>query len=506
MYSYIVNSTSITKEIFLKRAFKKYGNKYDYSNMEYIKYQKPVKIICPEHGEFEQKPHEHLRSKHGCPKCGNKNINSNRILTTKLFIEKSKNLHGGYYDYSLVDYVKSTIAVKIICPIHGVFEQMPFNHLKGCGCPICGSIALANKISISIDDFIKRSNIIHNNKYNYSLVENITPMISTKIPIICPTHGTFYQIAHNHIIGGYGCPKCSHNGTSKDENIIREYLENNDIKFQFQYHPFDNKKELDFYLPDYNIAIEVNGIYWHSELKGKGKNHHLNKTKICNDVGIKLLHITDFELKQKYSIVKSKLNSILGINKGKIHGRKCIVKEIDSSLKSKFLNKYHLQGNDKASVKLGLFYKDRLVSIMTFCKRRIAMGKKTTEEGEWELSRYCGNFHFYVIGGASKLLKYFERNYNPKKIVTYADKRWSTGDLYFNLGFTHTHDSQPNYWYFKSEYKLYHRFNFRKSELSKKLDTFDPHKTEWENMVDNGWNRIWDCGNMVFEKKWLTNS
>ena len=132
------------------------------------------------------------------------------------------------------------------------------------------------------------------------------------------------------------------------------------------------------------------------------------------------------------------------------------------------------------------------------------MGRKVSGEGEYELSRYCGNFHFYVIGGASKLLKYFERNYKPKKIVTYADKRWSMGDLYFNLGFTHTHDSTPNYWYFKNGYiktgEIYHRFNFRKSELPKKLEIFDPNKTEWENMQDNGWDRFWDCGNMVFEK------
>ena len=93
-------------------------------------------------------------------------------------------------------------------------------------------------------------------------------------------------------------------------------------------------------------------------------------------------------------------------------------------------------------------------------------------------------------------------NYKPSKIVTYADKRWSYGDVYYKLGFEHSHDSQPNYWYFHKTNmtKVYHRFNFRKSELNKKLDSFDPNKTEWENMKLNGWNRIWDCGNMVFIK------
>ena len=107
----------------------------------------------------------------------------------------------------------------------------------------------------------------------------------------------------------------------------------------------------------------------------------------------------------------------------------------------------------------------------------------------------------YVVGGASKLLKYFERNYIPSKITTYSDERWSVGDMYFKIGFEYKHTSKPNYWYYdKYLRKRFYRFNFRKSELSKKLETFDPNKTEWQNMQDNGWDRIWDCGNKVFEK------
>lgn len=205
-------------------------------------------------------------------------------------------------------------------------------------------------------------------------------------------------------------------------------------------------------------------MHWHSELRGKDRKYHLNKTKWCQDKGIQLIHINENEFVNSRKIVISKLDSILNRNKRPIYARKCEVREIHSQTKSKFLKKYHLQGNDKASVKLGLFYKNRIVSVMTFCKRRVALGKKTSEEDEYELSRFCNNFNFYVIGGASKLLKYFERNYNPKKIKTYADKRWSTGDLYFKLGFTHIHDSKPNYWYFHSldRFRVYHRFNFRK--------------------------------------------
>ena len=140
---------------------------------------------------------------------------------------------------------------------------------------------------------------------------------------------------------------------------------------------------------------------------------------------------------------------------------------------------------------------------MTFGKRRIALGKKSTEEGEFELLRYCTLGNFNVIGGAGKLLKYFEREYNPSKIVSYADRRWSQGNLYKQLGFQLSHISQTNYWYIynQTNIRLY-RFNFRKNVLEKKLENFDKHLSEFENMKNNGYDRVYDCGNYYFEKNY----
>jgi very-short-patch-repair endonuclease/Zn ribbon nucleic-acid-binding protein len=482
-----MGKTKLTTEEFIKRAKTVHGDKYDYSQTIYVNSRSKVKINCPIHGIFHQKANHHL-SGSKCPKCNTQD----KSLTTEEFIKRAKTVHGDKYDYSQTIYVNKRTKVKIIDD--GIIKYiLPSNHLNAKS-HVRGLINTKDT-----EHFIHRAKLIHGNKYDYSKC-NYTHN-QTKIEIICSIHGSFWQTPNNHTKpNGSGCPKCDN---SQYEEYIENYLNKNKINHIFR----DKDKcgvEVDFYIPTHNLAIEVDGMYWHSELNNRSKNYHLNKTNLCKDNGVKLLHITDYEFKFKGNIIKSKLNSILGINKRKIHGRKCEIREIDSKLKSKFLNKYHLQGNDTASVKLGLFYKDRLVSVMTFCKRRVALGKKSNKQDEYELSRYCGNFNFYVIGGASKLLKYFERNYNPSKIVTYADKRWSTGDLYFKLGFTHTHDSKPNYWYFKNGYiktgEIYHRFNFRKSELPKKLETFDPNKTEWENMIDNGWDRYWDCGNMVFEK------
>ena len=193
---------------------------------------------------------------------------------------------------------------------------------------------------------------------------------------------------------------------------------------------------------------------------------------------------------------------MLGLTKYKIYARNCEIKEIANDLKNKFLNHYHIQGEDKSSVKLGAFYKNRLVAVMTFGKLRKALGQ-IHDEDCYELVRFATISNFTVMGIFGKLIKHFENNYNPKKIITYADRRWSNGNLYEKNGFTLDHVSEPNYWYFKErEFQRFHRFNFRKDVLKDKLPIFDENLTEVQNMFANGYNRIWDCGNLVFVKEY----
>jgi hypothetical protein len=178
--------------------------------------------------------------------------------------------------------------------------------------------------------------------------------------------------------------------------------------------------------------LNLIGDYWHSE-KYKPSEYHLNKTLECEKIGYKLIHIFEYEWLNKQDIIKNKLNFYLNSYKECIYARKCMVKEISVSDKNKFLNKYHIQGEDKSKIKLGLFYQDELVAVMTFGKPRF------NKNYEYELIRYATSKH--VIGGAGKLLKYFERNYKPKSIITYADRRFSQGNMYSKLGFTLDHIS-----------------------------------------------------------------
>ena len=254
-------------------------------------------------------------------------------------------------------------------------------------------------------------------------------------------------------------------------------------------------KEIDINVPSLKIAIECDGLCWHSEILGnKNKVYHLNKTKYCLSKGIFLIHIFESEWNYKKEIVKSILSRAFGKCQNKIYGRKCVIKEIDKNTCKRFLDGNHVQGNDHSTYKYGLFFEDVLVSVMTFCKSRF--DKKI----EYEMSRFCNKTNTMILGGASKLFKHFVNVVNPTTVVSYSDRRYFNGTLYNNLGFSFVHNSQPNYYYIIDNYQtIQHRMGWQKHKQREKLPIFDPTLSEWENMKNNGYDRIWDCGH----GKWL---
>src|ERR1035437_4639614 len=254
------------------------------------------------------------------------------------------------------------------------------------------------------------------------------------------------------------------------------------------------KGELDIYLPDLNLAFEFNGLYWHSEIH-KDRLYHYKKTKDCSDIGTQLVHIWEDDWLYKINVVKSILLNKLGKSE-RIFARKTEIKEIsDNKLIREFLLKNHIQGFVGSKVKIGLYYNNELVSIMTFGNLRKSLGQ-VSKEGSYELLRFCNKLNTSVVGGASKLFKYLIKNYNPKKIISYSDSSRSVGGLYKKLGFEFSHQSDPNYYYIINGIRN-HRFNFRKDKLIK--EGHDPSKTEIEIMTESGYYRIFDCGS----KKWI---
>jgi G:T-mismatch repair DNA endonuclease (very short patch repair protein) len=278
------------------------------------------------------------------------------------------------------------------------------------------------------------------------------------------------------------------------EGDLKNFMTSLGVKFKPNDRTILDGKELDIYIPDHKLAIELDGLYWHSELF-TNKNYHLEKTKKCESKGIQLIHIFEDEWVYKQDIVKSRLKNLLGLTENRIYARKCNIRELNVQLAKDFCNRNHLQGYSKAKYKLGLFDNNELVSVMLFNKTRIAMGG---DGSSIELIRFCNKLNTNVIGGASKLLKYFIKQYKPKELISYADRRWSNGSLYDSIGFDKVQESSPSYWYIINNLR-HHRFNYRKSKLVK--EGYPKELTEHEIMLSRNIYRIFDCGTIKFKFK-----
>ncbi len=266
------------------------------------------------------------------------------------------------------------------------------------------------------------------------------------------------------------------------EKFIKDILDQYNIKYITNDRTIISPKEVDIYIPSHHIAIECNGVFWHSM---KDDNYHYDKWKSCKDKGIQLLTIWQDWIYLKPNIVKSILLTKLGLIEGSIGARKCVIKAVSTKDSNKFLNDNHIQGQCKNGVRLGLYYKDELVSLMCFTK--------SPRSNEWELSRFCNKLYTRVNGAAGKLLSYFISNYNPGPITSFSSNDISDGGLYKTLGFEETGKSS-SYWYIEvNTYKRYHRSLFSKTMLKKK-GLYKEGYTERELMRELPYYRIQDSG------------
>jgi rubrerythrin len=292
------------------------------------------------------------------------------------------------------------------------------------------------------------------------------------------------------------CPSCKPKGTFY-ENYFKNFFKSLGITYIYRDRTQIPGFELDFYLPEHRLGIEINGLYWHCEKNIPEKKYHLKKTEEAIKNDIRLIQIFEDELYDKMPIVISRIKHALKIKKRSIYARNCEVFEINVDRKRKFLSKYHIQGDVHSKYNLGLFYKKHLVAVMCFQTLRIVTGNSPKEKN-YELTRYCSLKNFNIIGGASKLLSFFVKNNKPKSILSYADRRWSDGNVYEKIGFKFLKFTPINYWYTKNYKKREHRFQFQKHLLKNKFKNFDPGLTEYENMKNNGYTRIWDCGHIKY--------
>ena len=281
-----------------------------------------------------------------------------------------------------------------------------------------------------------------------------------------------------------GCPDCGR-FVSSTAKIIQTILEEANIEFTINDRKqLDGGKELDFFIPSINLGIEVNGIWWHSSFY-KPDDYHLQKTLNAEKNGIKLLHFFSDEIEEKTNIVKSMIFNALG-KSNKIYARKCELREIDNPESKDFFDRNHLQGSTQAKHHIGLFFNSELVSVMSFRKPFL------NDTANWEIARFASKLGMSIIGGASKILKYFRAHYQGS-IMTYADRRYSSGVVYEKLGFKFTHYSPPDFSYVGNGMRE-SRFKFQKHKL-KEMPLYDTQLSEEVIMTKNGYPRIYDCGN-----------
>lgn len=254
-------------------------------------------------------------------------------------------------------------------------------------------------------------------------------------------------------------------------DFIKEEFPNGETNYRDKY-------EIDIFIKELNLGFEFNGLWWHSD-NFKDKNYHLDKTIYFNERGIRIIHIWEDEWIHKNNILKSQIKNILKRTDNRIYSRKCYIKEVDYRTAKLFLNNNHIQGNVNSVLKLGLYHGDILVSIMTFDHFE---GRKKMNNNEWNLNRFCNILNHNIIGSASKLLNFFIKNYKPERIISYADRTWSSGDLYEKLEFKRVFESRPDYKYLINGIRV-HKSRYKKNES-----------------LMNKFNKVWDCGKIKFER------
>jgi very-short-patch-repair endonuclease len=305
-----IKKVTKTKDHFLKKANTKHNNKYKYDLTNYINTYSYINISCPIHGVFKQKANDHLQGQ-GCKLCA---IENRKMLISD-FIKKANLIHSNKYKYNIKTYNGTKNLIEIECGIHGIFKQLPANHLQGQGCPKCYN----DSKMLTTNDFIKKAKSIHGDKYDYTNVKYEGS--NNYLNIKCRTHGYFKQRANTHL-NGHGCPICNE---SKGESKISSYLDKNNIKYIREYKINGYKYRYDFYLPDLNILIEYDGMQHFKPVEAWGGKKHLKdtierdsiKTNLAVELNINLIRIPYTKYKDLDYFLDNKIDSIY---KYKING------------------------------------------------------------------------------------------------------------------------------------------------------------------------------------------
>ena len=473
---------------FISKANETHNNKYSYMNTVYSGTKTQIVITCKTHGNFTQLPSDHIRGI-GCPACGVIRRSKSRKLTTYSFVDRANTVHKNNYLYSDSEYTSSNSLITITCKEHGKFAQYSETHLSGSGCQKCARASQSNLRKDTTDSFIIKANRVHEGRYDYS--KSIYGKNGySKVEIVCKKHGAFMQMSVDHL-QGRGCPSCGHI-TSKGEQELLTFVQTLFPDTLSRDRTIIKPKELDIVIPSKKVAIEYNGLYFHSDKFPNAVLKHKEKLDSANQVGYKLIHIYEDDWLYNRNSVEHTLKHLLGVTEQRLFARKLKVKVLPQATTKAFFKAHHMQGASTGGNSLCLVDEsDEIQAAMQF--RMSSSERGVSDPTRWELIRYATKAS--IVGGASKLFKAFSSdNKEIKTIISFSDNDMFTGNMYKILGFEFVHEVSPDYKVIVDG-ERYHKSGFRRDKLASKYpDTFDPNLTEKENCHAMGFYRIYNSG------------
>lgn len=426
-------------ESFIKKAIDIHGDKYDYSEVVYKKSNQKVKLFCNKCKEyFYITPNDHLNRRGHSVQCS---LSDSR----EDFIKKAKEVHGDKYLYDSVKYVNNNTKITVICPIHGEWETLPRSITSGVGCPECAIERRTSFLTNTKEEFIEKAQALHGNKLDYTKV--IYKGSRKKVKITCPIHGEFEQTPVSHLNTKYGCPECGFaemfsKKESQQEKDLFEFVYSIYNKEIIQHKKFcENDKykyEVDIFIPEKNIGIDLNRTYWHSSVF-TDRLYHFNKSKWFEDQGIRIIHVWEYMWQDdgKKEIYKSIISNALGLSKHRIFARKTYLEKhlkINKEIRD-FSEQNSLHGHRNAKMYYLLKDKetDETLQLYSFGNPYFVKNKR---EGEIECIRGITKINTNVIGGFSKILKnLLKDNSDIKSILYYVDYNTHIGNSMDNNDF-----------------------------------------------------------------------
>lgn len=461
---------------------------------------------CKEHGLYRQKITHHLTRHDGCPKCGWDSRRKSQSRTLRKNGLKNEDYLRTSPDYH--DGISMDAEIKFVCPVHGEYTRIVRQASHYPGCLKCNRSESTQKTNL----VLRRTReipqyILDELQEEFTYNKPLTEQWKFKCK-----EGHEYSTRMSDRLNGHGCPICgarSVNMVAKMEDTLAEDLRKRGIKViqsdrtQIRSLSTGRPAELDLYLPDYKIAVELNGLYWHSDkhmaesstynAPGGKQNYHEAKRIACKRVGIRLMQFYEDTTNEHYQLVVDKILATCGLlQRERLMARKMNVVEVDPH----WLDTHHIQKSGRGLC-IGFEYNGEVIAAMQYRQAP----ENEAVKGTYILDRYATDSRYFVVGGIEKLMKYAERTESIRYWVSYADKTVSVGDLYEKLGFHKVAESGPDYQYVYKA-KRYHKFNFRKERFKK-----DPNLVYFEGMTEaqladlNNVYRIYDCGKIKYVKE-----